>query len=75
MDLSTITRSVLYDIKEELKTVDNINIIKKDILKPLIHIVIEELYPYIFRIILIFILILLFLFVTIFLNLRIIYQN
>ena len=62
MDLSTITRSVLYDIKEEIKIEENINIIKKDILKPIIHIVIEELYPYIFRIILIFILILLFLF-------------
>ena len=50
MDLSTITRSVLLDIKEELKEEDNINIIKNDIFKPLIKHIIEELYPYIINI-------------------------
>ena len=74
MDLSTITRSVLLDIKEELKEEDNINTIKNDIFKPLIKHIIEELYPYIIRILTIFILILIFLFITIFLNLRVIYQ-
>ena len=75
MDLTTIVRSIIYDIKEEIKTEENIDIIKKDILKPIIHIVVDELYPFIFRIFIFFIIILVFLFITIFLNLRIIYHD
>ena len=46
MDLSVITKKILSEISEELKQDDNMNIIKHDILDPIIRHIINELYPY-----------------------------
>ena len=75
MNLSTITKSILNNLKDEIEKEDNINIVKSDILKPLIKHIIDELYPYFLRMLIIIIIILLFLIITIFLNLRVIYRD
>ena len=41
MNLSTITKKVLLDISEEIKKEDNMNIIKSDILDPIIRHIIK----------------------------------
>lgn len=75
MNLSIITNRILLNIKDELEKVENIEIIKKDILGPMIKHTINELYPYFFKAMIIIIITLLFLMITIFLNLRVIFKN
>ena len=45
MNLSTITKNILLNLKEEIEKEDNIQLIKEDILKPLIQHIMRELYP------------------------------
>ena len=75
MDLSVITKKVLTEISDEVKKEDNMNIIKHDILDPIIRHIIDELYPYFIKISIGAIIILVFIIITLFLNLRIIYRN
>lgn len=75
MDLSVITKKVLSEISDEVKKEDNMNIIKHDILDPIIRHIIDELYPYFIKISIGAIIILVFIVITLFLNLRIIYRN
>jgi hypothetical protein len=75
MDLSVITKKVLSEISDEVKKEDNMNIIKHDILDPIIRHIIDELYPYFIKISIGAIIILVFIIITLFLNLRIIYRN
>ena len=75
MDLSIITKKVLSEISDEIKKEDNMNIIKHDILDPIIRHIIDELYPYFIKISIGAIIILVFIIITLFLNLRIIYRN
>ena len=46
MNLSTITKNILNNLKDELEKEDNIQLIKEDILRPLIQHIMRELYPY-----------------------------
>ena len=75
MNLSTITKNVLTNVKEEIEKEENMEVIKNDILRPLIKHIIDELYPYFIKMLSIIIIILLFLIITIFLNLKVIYRN
>lgn len=75
MDLSVITKKILYEISDEIKKEDNMNIIKYDILDPIIRHIIDELYPYFIKFSIGAIIILVFIIITLFLNLRIIYRN
>ena len=75
MNLSTITKNILLNFKEELEKEGNMEIIKNNILKPLIKHIIDELYPYFIRMMAIIIIILLFSIITIFLNLKVIYRD
>lgn len=75
MDLSVITKKILSEISDEVKKEDNMNIIKYDILDPIIRHIIDELYPYFIKISIGAIIILVFIIITLFLNLRIIYRN
>ena len=75
MNLSTITKNILLNIRDEIENEENMDIIKKDILKPLIKHIIDELYPYLLKMMIIIIIILFFLFITIFLNLKVIYKD
>jgi len=71
MNLSTITNNILQNFKIELEKEENIDLIKKDLLRPIIRHTLDELYPYLFKCIILIIAILLFLFIAIFLNLKI----
>tara|TARA_B100000686_G_C16667735_1_gene904547 strand:+ start:292 stop:519 length:228 start_codon:yes stop_codon:yes gene_type:complete len=75
MNLRSITKNVLMNLKDEIEKEDNIQIIKEDILKPLIKHIMGELYPYFLKMFTIVIIVLLFLIITIFLNLRVIYKK
>jgi hypothetical protein len=75
MDLSVITKKILSEISDEVRKEDNMNIIKHDILDPIIRHIIDEIYPYFIKISIGAIIILVFIMITLFLNLRIIYRN
>ena len=75
MNLSILTKKILLNLRDEIEKDDNITMIKKDILKPLITHIIDELYPYFLKMLFIIIIILLFLIITIFLNLKVIYRK
>ena len=72
MDLSTITNTILQNFKKEIEKEENIVLIKKDLLRPIIKYTIDEIYPYFFKCVIGIIAVLLFLIVLIFLNLKII---
>ena len=72
MDLSTITNTILQNFKKEIEKEENILLIKKDLLRPIIKYTIDEIYPYFFKCVIGIIGVLLFLIVLIFLNLKII---
>ena len=73
MDLSVIINKSLNEIKNELKREENMDVIKIDILTPIIEHIITELYPYFIKLIFGILLLLTLLLITIFLNIRIIY--
>tara|TARA_Y100001936_G_C16032643_1_gene646561 strand:+ start:128 stop:355 length:228 start_codon:yes stop_codon:yes gene_type:complete len=72
MDLSTITNNILQNFKKEIEKEENILLIKKDLLRPIIKYTLDEIYPYFFKCIIGIISVLLFLIILIFLNLKII---
>jgi hypothetical protein len=72
MNLSTITTSILNNVKLELEKEENVKLIKEDLLKPMIQHTMDELYPYFLKCMVVIMIILLFLIVTVFLNLKII---
>tara|TARA_B100000131_G_C17971411_1_gene554621 strand:+ start:624 stop:851 length:228 start_codon:yes stop_codon:yes gene_type:complete len=74
MDISTITKKIITEISDEIKEEDNINIIKDDILKPIISHIIDEVYPYFLKIIIFIIFVFIFILITLFLNLRIVFS-
>ena len=71
MNLSTITSNILQNFKNELEKEENIVLIKQDLLRPIIKYTLDELYPYLFKCIILITAILLFLFIAIFLNIKI----
>ena len=75
MDLSLLINKGLLEIKEELNKKSNINIIKNDLLNPIIQNIIEQLYPYFIKITISIILLLILIIIIIFLNIRIIYKE
>ena len=72
MDLSFIVKKLVREISEELKEKENIDILKKEILNPIIGHIISELYPYFIKFIIVIILIFVFLITTVLLNIKII---
>ena len=71
MDLSIITKNILLNVKNELKKEENIIILKNDLLKPLIEYTISEIYPYVFKCVLLIVSIIFFMIIIIFLNVKI----
>ena len=75
MDLSKLIHQSLQEIKEEINKKNNIDLIKNDILNPLIKHIIEQIYPYFIKLIIIILTFLILLIVIIFLNIKIIYKT
>ena len=72
MDLSFIVKKFVKEVSEELKEKENIDILKNEILNPIIRQIISELYPYFIKLIIVIILIFVFLITTVLLNIKII---
>jgi len=75
MDLSSLIKSSLNEISTEFKKKENQDLIKNDLLNPVIEHVIEQLYPYFIKILIFIILLIVIMMTGIFLNIRVIYKN
>ena len=75
MDLTKLIHKGLEEIKYELNKIENMNLIKSDLLNPVITHIIEQLYPYFLKMIFLIITLLILLMIIIFLNIKIIYKN
>lgn len=75
MDLSKIIRKSLLEVSDEFKKEENLDIIKNDLLNPVIEHVIEKIYPYFIKLTIGLILLFLLLLVIIILNIRFILKN
>jgi len=74
MDFNFIIKKSVQDICDEVKKEENMDLIKSDVLNPIIEHVIMQLYPYFFKFIVGFSLLLVLVVILIVLNLRIIYK-
>ena len=74
MDFNFIIKKSVQDICEEVKKEENMDLIKSDVLNPIIEHVIMQLYPYFFKFVIGFSLLLVLVVILIVLNLRIIYK-
>ena len=70
MDLSKLIRKGLYEVSTEFKKEENLELIKNDLLNPVIEHVIEKLYPYFVKLTIGLILLFLLLLVIMILNVR-----
>ena len=75
MDLSKLIRKSLLEVSDEFKKEENLDIIKNDLLNPVIEHVIEKIYPYFIKLTIGLILLFLSLLVIIILNIRFIFKN
>ncbi len=75
MSFNKIINKLLYSIKEEINKDDNIEILKNDILEPIIKEIFYIMYPYFIGISVVFIIIIIVIFMILFLNIKICYSN
>jgi len=73
MKFDVVVKNMIKDFNEEIKKNDNMNYIKFEILNPLIQHIIQELYPYFMKMIIIIVILFILIVFIIILNLRIIY--
>ena len=73
MTFDILVRNIIKDINAEIKKEENSNYIKYEILNPLVEHIVEQLYPYFFKMIIIVIIFFILIIFIIILNLRIIY--
>lgn len=73
--LSDIIYNFLNEASSELKKEKNMNLLKKNIINPVIKEVIQELYPYFIRFIASALIMLVILLVTIILNIKVIFSS
>jgi len=74
MKFDILIENTIKDLNKELKKEKNMNYIKYEILNPLIEHIIQELYPYFLKIIVVIIILFILIIFIIVLNLRIIYN-
>tara|TARA_Y100000996_G_C22041216_1_gene445130 strand:- start:105 stop:332 length:228 start_codon:yes stop_codon:yes gene_type:complete len=75
MELSKILKNILTEISDQLNNDENMEILRLNILNPIIKEILDELYPYFIKCIIGIIIILIFLILTIILNIRVILKN
>ena len=75
MSFNKIINKLLYSIKEEINKDDNIEILKNDILEPIIKEIFYIMYPYFIGVSIVFIIIIIVIFMILFLNIKICYSN
>jgi hypothetical protein len=75
MSFNKIINKLLYSMKDEINKDENIEIIKNDILEPIIKEIFYIMYPYFIGVSIIFIIIIIVIFMILFLNIKICYPN
>ena len=75
MDFNFIIKKSVQDICSEVKKTENMDLIKQDVLNPIVEHVIIQMYPYILKFVIGFGLLFILIIFLVFLNLRIIYTN
>ena len=75
MDFNFIIKKSVQDICEEVKKDENMDIIKQDVLNPIVEHVILQMYPYILKFVIGFVLLFILIVFLVILNLRIIYKK
>ena len=73
MTFNILVKNIIKDINNEIKKEENSNYIKYEILNPLVEHIVQQLYPYFFKMIIIVIIFFILIIFIIILNLRIIY--
>ena len=73
MTFDVLVTNIIKDINNEIKKEKNMNYIKYELLNPLIEHIVQQLYPYFFKMIIIVIIFFILIIFIIILNLRIIY--
>ena len=73
MTFDILIKNIIKDINTEIKKEDNYNYIKYDIINPLVEHIVQQLYPYFFKMIIVVIIFFILIIFIIILNLRIIY--
>tara|TARA_B100001057_G_scaffold491630_1_gene582302 strand:+ start:330 stop:554 length:225 start_codon:yes stop_codon:yes gene_type:complete len=73
MTFDILVKNIIKDINTEIKKENNSNYIKYEILNPLVEHIVQQLYPYFFKMIIIVIIFFILIIFIIILNLRIIY--
>ena len=73
MTFDILVRNIIKYINTEIKKEENSNYIKYEILNPLVEHIVQQLYPYFFKMIIIVIIFFILIIFIIILNLRIIY--
>lgn len=75
MSFNTVVTKLLNSMKEELQKEENIQIMREDIIKPVVEQIFMIMYPYFIAMGCIFIMIIVIIFVILFLNIKICYQK
>ena len=73
MTFDILINNIIKDVNTEIKKDKNMNYIKYEILNPLVEHIVQQLYPYFFKMIIIVIIFFILIILIIILNLRIIY--
>ena len=75
MDFNFMIKRSIEEVCNEVKKEENMNLLKQDILNPIVEHVMFQTYPYILKFIIGFILLIILIIFLIILNLRIIYKK
>ena len=75
MSFNVVVNKLLLSMKEELKKEENIQIMRDDIIKPVVEQIFMIMYPYFIGIGCIMIMIIVIIFIILFLNIKICYQK
>ena len=73
MTFDILINNIIKDVNTEIKKDKNMNYIKYELLNPLIEHIVQQLYPYFFKMIIIVVIFFILIIFIIILNLRIIY--
>jgi len=75
MSFNLVVNKLLNNAKEELQNEENLNLLKNDVLKPIVEQIFYLMYPYFIGVSIVFTLVIMMIFVILFLNIKICYSN
>ena len=75
MSFNQVLNKLLISVRDELKNEENLELLKKDILQPIVEQVFYVMYPYFIGISIVVIFIIMMIFIILFLNIKICYSS